>query len=86
MHSIAAAPSFRTSETEYQKLQTACPGDFPWTYKEFCQRTEAEIRYAASVGVHVAPVSITASEFLASFAASNGGDRCQKPETPASGG
>ena len=38
------APVFFVTETEYPKLQAACPGDFPFTYAEFVERVENGIR------------------------------------------
>ena len=37
-------PAFFVTETEYPKLQAACPGDFPFTYAQFVERVEDGIR------------------------------------------
>ena len=38
------SPVFFVSETEYPKLQAACPIDFPFTYMEFVERVNDGIR------------------------------------------
>jgi len=38
------APVFFVTESEYPKLQEACPDDFPFTYQQFVERVEDGIR------------------------------------------
>lgn len=55
---------FFVTETEYPKLQTACPDDFPFTYAQFVERVEEGIRHIPE-GVPIKKININIAEFLA---------------------
>jgi hypothetical protein len=61
---------FFVSETEYPKLQAACPGDFPEAYEQFCARVNHDIRAAAKT-VAIEKVFVSVDQFLA-WCARNG--------------
>ena len=44
---------FFVSEVEYPKLQTACPGDFPFTYPQFVSRVNETIEQIASTATAI---------------------------------
>lgn len=62
--------AFFVTEAEYPSLLTACPGDFPPTYEEFCVRVERSIREMADT-VALEKVYVRVDEFLAWCAEAN---------------
>jgi hypothetical protein len=56
--------TFFVSEVEYPRLQAACPGDFPFTYAEFCARVDKGIREVADT-VALEKVYVSVEKFLA---------------------
>jgi hypothetical protein len=58
------APVFFVSESEYPKLQAACPGDFPFTYAQFVKRVDDGIS-ALGDTVRAVRIEVSVSEFLA---------------------
>jgi hypothetical protein len=62
--------AFFVTEAEYPKLQAACPGDFPYTYAEFCARVDRGIRDAADT-VSTEKVYVIVDKFLAWCAEAN---------------
>jgi len=56
--------AFFVTEAEYPRLQAACPGDFPYTYAEFCARVDKNIRDAADT-VAIEKVYVRVDQFLA---------------------
>jgi hypothetical protein len=63
--------AFFVLETEYPKLQAACPGDFPFSYVEFCARVDRNAREAAAADVVVEKVYVSVDKFLAWCAEAN---------------
>ncbi len=61
----AISYAFFVSETEYSKLQAACPGDFPFSYADFCARVDRNIKEAAADYVVVEKVYVSVEKFLA---------------------
>lgn len=55
---------FFVTETEYPKLQAACPIDFPFTYAQFVERVEEGIRHMPE-DVPIKKINIDITEFLA---------------------
>jgi hypothetical protein len=55
---------FFVSESEYSKLQEACPHDFPFTYEQFVQRVEDGIREVPE-NVTIVKTDVNVAEFLA---------------------
>lgn len=62
---------FFVSETEYPRLQAACPGDFPFSYADFCARVDKSIKEGAGDNVVVEKVYVSVEKFLAWCAESN---------------
>ncbi len=60
----AISYAFFVTESEYSKLQAACPGDFPFTYAQFCARVDQNIRGMADT-VAVEKVYASVDKFLA---------------------
>ena len=60
----AISYAFFVTEAEYPKLQAACPGDFPFTYAQFCARVDQSIQDAADT-VAVEKVYASVDKFLA---------------------
>lgn len=56
--------AFFVTETEYPRLQAACPGDFPHSYAEFCARVDQNVRDVADT-VAVEKVYVRVDTFLA---------------------
>lgn len=56
---------FFVSETEYPRLQAACPGDFPFSYADFCARVDKSIKEGAADNVVVEKVYVSVEKFLA---------------------
>ena len=61
----AISYAFFVSESEYPKLQAACPGDFPFDYAEFRARVDRSIKDAAAGNVVVEKVYVSVDKFLA---------------------
>ena len=61
----AISYAFFVSETEYSKLQAACPGDFPFSYADFCARVDRNIKEAAADNVVVEKVFVSVEKYLA---------------------
>jgi hypothetical protein len=57
------AAVFFVTEEEYPKLQAACPGDFPFTYRQFAARIDEGIKNTK--GFTVVKVYVDVDEFLA---------------------
>ena len=55
---------FFVSDTEYPKLQAACPGDFPEDYEHYCARVNRDIQAAAKT-VAIEKVYVSVAQFLA---------------------
>ena len=55
---------FFVSETEYPKLQAACPDAFPDAYEQYCARVDRDIRAAAKT-VAIEKVYVSVDHFLA---------------------
>ena len=55
---------FFVSESEYPKLQRACPGDFPFTYAEFVARVDEGIKHLPE-GFTIVKVNVDVREFIA---------------------
>jgi hypothetical protein len=64
----AISYAFFVTESEYPKLQDACPGDFPFNYAQFCARVDQSIRDSAET-VAVEKVYASVDKFLAWCAA-----------------
>ena len=62
--SEATAFTFFVSEAEYQKLQAACPADFPFTYDQFVERVDKGIKQVSEI-VTVVKAYASVEEFLA---------------------
>jgi hypothetical protein len=60
----AISYAFFVTESEYPKLQAACPGDFPFTYAQFCARVDQSIQDTADT-VAVEKVYASVDKFLA---------------------
>lgn len=60
----AISYAFFVTEAEYSKLQAACPGEFPFSYAQFCARVDQSIQDAAS-SVAVEKVYASVDQFLA---------------------
>lgn len=60
----AISYAFFVAEAEYPKLQAACPGDFPFTYAEFCARVDRSIKEGAET-VSIEKVYVSVDAFLA---------------------
>jgi hypothetical protein len=60
----AISYAFFVTEAEYPKLQAACPGDFPYTYAQFCARIDQSIKDTADT-VAVEKVYASVDKFLA---------------------
>ena len=60
----AISYAFFVTEAEYPKLQAACPGDFPFTYAQFCARVDRSIQDAAET-VAIEKVYASVDRFLA---------------------
>lgn len=60
----AISYAFFVAEAEYPKLQAACPGDFPFTYAEFCARVDRGIKEGAET-VSIEKVYVSVDAFLA---------------------
>ena len=56
--------AFFVTDTEYPKLQAACPEDFPFDYAQFCARVEQAIQEAAAT-VAIERVYVSVDQFLA---------------------
>lgn len=67
----AISYAFFVSETEYPKLQAACPGDFPESYEDFCAAVDRNIREAAADNVVVEKVYVSVEKFFAWCAETN---------------
>ena len=67
----AISYAFFVSETEYPKLQAACPGDFPFSYADFCARVDRTVNEADADNVVVERVYVSIEKFLAWCAESN---------------
>lgn len=67
----AISYAFFVSETEYPKLQAACPGDFPFSYADFCARVDRNVKDAAADNVVVERVYVSVEKFLAWCAETN---------------
>ncbi|MGH8660759.1 MAG: hypothetical protein ACREUB_03235 [Burkholderiales bacterium] len=61
----AISYAFFVSETEYPKLQAACPEDFPLSYQDFCAAMDRNIQEAAAENVVVEKVYVSVERFLA---------------------
>jgi hypothetical protein len=61
----AISYAFFVLETEYPKLQAACPGEFPFDYAEYCARVDRSIREGAAENVVVEKVYVSVERFLA---------------------
>jgi hypothetical protein len=59
----AISYAFFVSEAEYPRLQAACPGDFPFTYVEFCSRVDRSIKEAGDT-VSIERVYVSVDKFL----------------------
>jgi hypothetical protein len=66
----AISYAFFVSEAEYPRLQAACPGDFPFSYAEFCARVDEGIRATAD-SVSIEKVYVSVEQFLAWCAREN---------------
>ena len=64
----AISYAFFVTAAEYPRLQAACPGDFPFTYAQFCARVDQSIRDTADT-VAVEKVYVSVDKFLAWCAA-----------------
>jgi len=53
---------FFVTESEYHKLQAACPGDFPFSYAQFVKRVDEAL---ASLGPGAVRVEVKVADFLA---------------------
>jgi hypothetical protein len=60
----AISYAFFVTESEYPKLQAACPGEFPFTYAQFRARVEQSIKDMAET-VAVEKVYASVDSFLA---------------------
>ena len=67
----AISYAFFVSETEYPRLQAACPGDFPFSYAEFCARVDRSIQEGTTDNVVVEKVYVSVEKFLAWCAEAN---------------
>lgn len=54
---------FFVSESEYPRLQAACPRDFPFTYAQFVQRVEEGISHMPK-GVTIKKTYVDIAKFL----------------------
>jgi hypothetical protein len=60
----AISYAFFVTEAEYPKLQAACPGDFPFSYAQFCARIDQNIQDTADT-VAIEKVYASVDKFLA---------------------
>jgi hypothetical protein len=56
---------FFVIESEYTKLQNACPDDFPFTYPEFVARVDADTVFLENLGYRVRRIEARVDDFLA---------------------
>ena len=56
--------AFFVTDTEYPKLQAACPEDFPFDYAQFSARVDQAIQEAAAT-VAIERVYVSVDQFLA---------------------
>ena len=56
--------AFFVTNTEYTKLQAACPEDFPFDYAQFSARVDQAIQEAAAT-VAIERVYVSVDQFLA---------------------
>jgi hypothetical protein len=56
---------FFVTESEYAKLQTACPDDFPFTYPEFLARVDEGTAGLEKQGLKVRRIEVRIDDFLA---------------------
>ena len=56
--------AFYVTDTEYPKLQAACPEDFPFDYAQFSARVDQAIKEAAAT-VAIEKVYVSIEQFLA---------------------
>jgi hypothetical protein len=56
--------TFFVTETEYSRLQAACPEDFPFDYAQFSARVDQAIKEAAAT-VTIEKVFVSVDQFLA---------------------
>jgi hypothetical protein len=56
--------TFFVTETEYSRLQAACPEDFPFDYAQFSARVDQAIKEAAAT-VAIEKVFVSVDQFLA---------------------
>ena len=56
--------TFFVTETEYARLQSACPEEFPFDYAQFTARVNQAIREAAAT-VAIEKVYVSVERFLA---------------------
>ena len=61
---IDVSAVFFVTESEYPKLQAACPIDFPFTYMEFIERVEDGIRQMKE-SITIEKCYVNVDEFLA---------------------
>jgi hypothetical protein len=66
----AISYTFFVAEAEYPRLQEACPGDFPYSYAEYCARIDAAIKETADT-VAIEKVYVSVEKFLAWCAEAN---------------
>jgi hypothetical protein len=64
MSKKAISYAFFVTAAEYPKLQAACPGDFPFTYAQFCARVDQSVQDSADT-VAVEKVYASVDKFLA---------------------
>ena len=62
--------TFFVTETEYARLQAACPEDFPFDYAQFSARVDRTIKEAAPT-VAIEKVYVSVEQFLAWCAGTN---------------
>ena len=56
--------AFFVTETEYSRLEAACPEDFPFDYAQFSARVDRTIKEAAPT-VAIEKVYVSVEQFLA---------------------
>lgn len=56
--------TFFVTETEYARLQSVCPGEFPLDYAQFAARVNRDIQEAAAT-VAIEKVYVSVDRFLA---------------------
>ena len=66
----AISYAFFVAEAEYPRLQQACPGEFPYSYAEYCARIDASIKETAET-VSIEKVYVSVEKFLAWCAETN---------------